>query len=52
MNMIPSVLHRQCCSAGSDLGLTVSSRCALAIPAGYAASDENAEEDELFGSDN
>lgn len=43
--------YRQCRSAGSDLGLTVSGRCALALPAGYAAESRDAEEDDLFGSD-
>lgn len=43
---------RQCRSAGSDLGLTVTGRCALSIPQKYMDERGDAEEDDLFGSDN
>jgi P27 family predicted phage terminase small subunit len=39
---------RQCRSAGSDLGLTVSSRCSLVLPGGYQP-DEPIEDGDLFG---
>ena len=42
---------RQCRSAGGDLGLTVTGRCALSIPAEFADERGDAEEDDLFGND-
>lgn len=40
---------RQCRAAGSDLGLTVSGRCSLVLPPGYAAEEAPGEEADLFG---
>lgn len=42
---------RQCRSAGSDLGLTVSGRCSLVLPPGYEAQEATEEEADLFGED-
>ena len=42
---------RQCRAAGSDLGLTVSGRCSLVLPPGYAAEKAPGEEADLFGDD-
>lgn len=42
---------RQCRAAGSDLGLTVSGRCSLVLPPGYAAEEAPGEEADLFGDD-
>lgn len=40
---------RQCRAAGSDLGLTVSGRCSLVLPPGYAVEEAPGEEADLFG---
>ena len=40
---------RQCRSAGADLGLTVSGRCSLELPTGYAVEEASGEEADLFG---
>lgn len=42
---------RQCRAAGSDLGLTVSGRCSLVLPAGYESEEAPGEEADLFGDD-
>lgn len=42
---------RQCRSAGSDLGLTVTGRCSLELPPGYADEEAPGEEGDLFGDD-
>lgn len=42
---------RQCRAAGSDLGLTVSSRCSLELPPGSAAGEDAEKEADLFGDD-
>lgn len=42
---------RQCRSAGSDLGLTVTGRCGLELPPGFADEEAPGEEGDLFGDD-
>lgn len=42
---------KQCRSAGSDLGLTVSGRCKLVLPGGAVPAPPNEEEAGLFGDD-
>lgn len=42
---------RQCRAAGSDLGLTVTGRCSLELPPGYADEEVPGEEGDLFGDD-
>lgn len=42
---------KQCRAAGGDLGLTVSGRGRLEIPAGYEAEEPDGEEADLFGDD-
>lgn len=42
---------RQCRSAGSDLGLTVSGRCSLVLPPGFEPEEAPGEEADLFGDD-
>lgn len=40
---------KQCRAAGSDLGLTISGRCALELPTGYAVEAAPGEEADLYG---
>lgn len=42
---------RQSRAAGSDLGLTVTGRCSLELPPGYADEEAPGEEGDLFGDD-